>query len=666
MHCLASGWTPWRGALAASLTLALFACGGGSGSGVASGGGGSVEPPVPPPIASAGVYLRAGALSGLSYADASGVNARFFKPGAMTVDSLGNIWVEDVDPRVDALTYSGAETTLRAIDSNGAVKTIGWGVRSQIQPNTSYLGLIADGYGNVHQRYRVGSEIGGPTYWVGTAFSTLSNPTAAPDMPQARNCVPDYYGNMLGMDKRGALYCLEQLPGDGAGISLVKHSANETTLIPQVRANGDTEQTFFRLPQFSFDAVGNAFFLDSAQFSGHGGGGASYTGVRKLIPSLGYATVLWTQAGSPDYVDGDSGVAFMKAPQDLQLDGAGNMYFRDNKSSGDYIRKLTPAGTMTTVAGPLGGNKNFAVTPNGEVVRFEGLQLVAYDANGGKRAVAGSPVETQGNGNGTAAQARFNGPTGVTVDNNANIYVADSNNNLVRKIDTAGNVSTLASVSGPRGIVFDGQRSLYVTGDSRELIKVDVQTGIVTAVPGSNGLSASALAVDASGKIYTNDWGNLALRVYDPKASGLAFLAQGAFKYASSASPGFRGLAVDSSGNVYLMDPQDAKLRKVSPSGAVSKLPGAAGETVFSVTAGIAVDKVGNLYVTDTDRHVIKKITPDGIVSTVAGSSTVSYAAAGALPASLGFPQGIAVRQVGTSTELVVTDQNAVLSITLD
>ena len=691
--------------LMAFAVLALHACGGGGGVGS---NGSSSEPPGPPPIGAAGIYLKAGALSAQTYVDGAGSAARFHQPGAMTVDSLGNIWVEDADPNADLLASNGADTTLRTIDAGAVVKTVARSARPlPAQGYRIYYGLVADGYGNVYQRY--GDT---PNAWtgysdtVGTRFSAQQPATPAPDLPAGRFCQPNTDPMLMGMDKRGALYCSE------SGF-LVRYGANgiATTLAkgfsPALGVNGDANvATYAGLPVLSFDASGEGYFIDKWSQWGHAP--IVRFDLRKISAGGTFSTLFTFHASSGGFVDGEPGVSTMAKPAELQWDGSGNFYFRDTQletslSPKYYIRKLTPTGAISSIAGPFDVPStvnpdlplNFAVTQAGEVLRFEGTQLIAYAPNGGKRAVAGiaDVPNTMGIADGVAAQARFNHPLGVALDHDGNAYVADFANHLIRKIDSAGNVTIFAGLAGafgaddgigsvarfyhPRAIVFDGQNSLYVAHDVGStpvppaqvsyLRKIDLRSAAVSTVAAGAGVRINALAADSAGKIYMNDLGGLALRVFDPQTGKLSSLAPGAFAFPTpySLNYDFRGLAVDSLGNVYTLDPVDAKLRKVSPAGVVSNLPGVAGQTAFASSSGLAMDKAGNLYVADTARHLVRKIAPDGSMTTVAGTSSVSHAVAGALPGTLGLPMGLALRQIGTRTELVITDQNAVLSIAL-
>ncbi|MCX7175269.1 MAG: hypothetical protein NT159_15380 [Proteobacteria bacterium] len=643
----------------------------------------------------------------------------------MVVDSLGNIWVEDIDPGVDASYGDGRETVLRAIDATGAVKTVARNNRPTGSANAnSYAGLTADGYGNVYELvdrmtvFEIGSRAA--SSGVSQAFSTLNPPVPGPDLPDSRSCetrsleAQFHENNLAGVDHRGALYCAHREPLWG----LFKYAAGQ----PAVRVarslgpgwvDGDASiASYASMSSLVFDPNGNGYFVDRYSVPGHGSG--TYIGIRR-ITQQGIFSTQFSNRSQPGYVDGGPDVALVNTPAELQVDGASNVYFSDTPlldRTGTtllYIRKLIPSGAVATVAGSFpvvsigsGVPKvNFVVDAPGNIYRFDQSQLTRIAPDGSKSAFAGVVDETASQ-DGIGSQARFTHPLGVAADAVGNVYVADCGAHTVRKIDAKGNTTTLAGKPGesgnedgigaaarfkcPRAIVADAFGNLYVTHDwgmtwNGSLRKIDAKTGAVTTIAATRALTASGLAVDAAGRVYTNDLVNNALRVYDPHTDTFPFIAPRGFVYsvlnATSARGEFAGMTVDEKGNIYLIDPQDGKLRKVDSRGTVSdlygapgggnvsNLPGAGGAMSFPATAGLAIDSAGNLYVADSWRHVIRKIAPDGTMITVAGVPSSYYAKPGALPGFLGSPVGIALRPGVSGTQLFVSDENSVLSIVL-
>lgn len=206
---------------------------------------------------------------------------------------------------------------------------------------------------------------------------------------------------------------------------------------------------------------------------------------------------------------------------------------------------------------------------------------------------------TAGSSNGTGSSARFNQPFSITRDGSGNLYVADTNNNTIRKITPAGVVSTLAGTPGVQGSA-DG------------------------AGTAASFYSPRGVAVDASGNVYVADMGNNSIRKITP-AGVVSTLATG------FSNP--FGVAVDATGTVYVADTYHQTICKVTPSGTVSILAGMTGvfgdldatgtAARFYLPQGLAVDASGYVYVADTFNDAVRKISPTGVVTTVAGSNSL-------------------------------------------
>jgi sugar lactone lactonase YvrE len=260
-------------------------------------------------------------------------------------------------------------------------------------------------------------------------------------------------------------------------------------------------------------------------------------------------------AGSSGSANGTGSAARFYLPSGAAVDGAGNVYVADTGNS--TIRKVTPAGAVTTLAGKAG---------------------------------------VTGSANGTGSAARFYYPNGVAVDGVGNVYVADTDNNTIRKVTAGGAVTTLAGLSGSSGFVN--------------------ATGSVARFFGPFGV-----AVDKAGNIYVADTRNNAIRKVT--AAGVVTTLTGG-TYGSKDGTGIAaqfnfpsGVAVDSATNVYVADYGNNTIRKVTPAGVVTTLAGLTGVSgtnngtgsaaLFYLPSGVTVDSVGNVYVADTGNHTIRK-----------------------------------------------------------
>ena len=303
------------------------------------------------------------------------------------------------------------------------------------------------------------------------------------------------------------------------------------------------------------DASGNLFVAD-----------ASANVIRKVTPG-GAVSVFAGTAGSAGFQDGSGAAARFNQPGGLAFDPAGNLYVADTGNA--LIRKISPAGAVTTLAGDasLRGNVDGA----GSAARFNHPTGIAFDAAGNayvsdtfthtlRKITPAGAVTTLAGANGVTgstdgggAEARFNHPAGLAVAADGTIYVADTNNQTIRKITTGGVVSTLAGLAG-------------VTG-------ADDGTGNTALFN-----QPTSLAVDASGTLYVADTGNALIRRVTAAGAvslvagvpGIAGFADGVGLDALFDQP--RGLVLDGIGVLVVADTGNAALRKVAANAAVTTL----------------------------------------------------------------------------------------------
>jgi sugar lactone lactonase YvrE len=323
-------------------------------------------------------------------------------------------------------------------------------------------------------------------------------------------------------------------------------------------------------------------------------------------------TTLAGKAGVSGNADGQGAAATFSFSTYVAMDTAGNLYVSD--SGNNEIRKVTPAGAVTTLAGSPG------------------------------------PSGLGGNVNGTGTAALFDNMSGIAVDKSGNVYVADHNNYLIRKISPAGVVTTFA---GNTAEVLAGAGGMDGTGTAATFD--DLQ----------------GLAVDSSGNLAIAD-GRANIRTATP-AAVVSTLA-GSLNHVAGSQDGLGanalfnypgGVAVDGGGNIYVADTMNNQIRKVTPAGAVTTIAGNAGvagsadgtgeAATFNAPTGIALDGSGNLFVADTNNNLIRMITPAGVVTTIAGKSGVYGSANGTGDGALfNDPYGVVLDSSGN---LYVVDQ---------
>ena len=287
----------------------------------------------------------------------------------------------------------------------------------------------------------------------------------------------------------------------------------------------------------------------------------------------------------------------------------------------------------------------------------------------------------------TLDQALSATPSGLTIDINGNLYVADTGNDRIKKIQNlSSGTASVSSVLGgggtdyntcsgsklysPYGVAVDSAGTLYVAEQNKTAVRYadcSVLPG-VSAVYGTGSAQASLSGIALSGNLlYVADTGNRVIRlitnngVHSGISSTLAGAGTNGYVDGPSLTAAFSsptGIAVSSSGDVYVTDTNNCVVRKIS-AGQVTTLAGA-GPTSCSSTdgtataarfdhpSGIALDPTsGNLYVADTVSNKIRRITPQGVVTTIAGSGISGSADGTGTSATFNTPTGIAVDSNG-------------------
>ncbi len=280
------------------------------------------------------------------------------------------------------------------------------------------------------------------------------------------------------------------------------------------------------------------------------------------------ATVSTVAGSEKGYQDGTGANAYFSGPAGVCVDAQGNLFVADHYNQ--KIRKITPAGVVTTFAG-----------------------------------------SDRGYADGTGAAAKFWNPTGIAIDPQGNIFVADPGNHRIRKITPGGAVSTVAGTD-PYG---------YADG------------------PGGSArfFSPEDLALDAQGNIYVGDANNYKVRKITP-GGVVSTLAGSTYGYLDGAGTGAqfytpRGMQCDAQGNVYVSDYFNNKIRKITPAGVVTTLAGstygwadgAPATAKFDGPRGMIVTAQGEIYVTEDRNNTIRKLAANLTVSTLCGQPGLTW-----------------------------------------
>lgn len=321
--------------------------------------------------------------------------------------------------------------------------------------------------------------------------------------------------------------------------------------------------------------------------------------------------------------------------------------------------------------------------------------------------IAGGLCPTCGGSlDGSGSAARFDGPDGIVLGPDGNLYVAERNSGTIRKVSQQGVAVTLAGSAGapgsadgaggaarfnePTRLEADIDGNLYVTDTGNSTIRQVSASGAVTTLAGAAGECGSAdgnagnarfckpqgITLDRNGNLYVADTANHTIRRIDRSnnvttiagAAGACGSADGRGAQARFCEP--QDIKVDDDGYLYVADTANSTIREISPSGDVRTIAGAAGQcgsvdgqgaaARFCRQAGLTIDGAGNLFVADTGNGTIRRIGTSGEVNTVIGVAGAQNVVLGPLPGSLNAPRGITVLAAGS---LAATSQNMVLRL---
>lgn len=527
-------------------------------------------------------------------ANGDGVNARFMRPKGIAVDGNGIIYVAD--------TF---DATIRRISPTGVVTTLAG--RSQV-------GGYRDGVGNT---------------------ALFANPLDVAVSP------------------KGDIYVADE--GNSA-IRKITFSGHVTTYLnpPATQegmdADGRLNVAGISAPEaLAFDSAGNLFVSEIES-------------LRKIGTDGYVTTIAGMKSGPPKSVSGIGKLASFSNPGHPSIDKFGNLYVADDTE----LRKVMPDGNATSFAGSS---------------------------------------TSSGYRDGHATVARFNQPRGITSDKFGNLYVDDSQNGVIRKISASGEVTTLAGtiavhahkdgigvqaqLDWPTQILSDASGNVYFTEANAHVVrKIDV-AGIVTTiagVPGEAGLrdgigikarfnKPSSIALDEFGHLFVYDAGSGAFREVDLSTFSVKTLEKKLRTSDNAPVPDDdpKQFVLDSNENIYFS--RAATIRKVNELGRSSILAGRTGivgsrdgdasNALFSRPSCLARDGIGNIFVCDGDMKTyftrIRKIDPEGTVSTLVGSQSSSGITLGH-PGLLDFVSSITVI---SEKQIALTSGHAVLVVNL-
>ncbi len=677
------------------------------------------------------------------YLDGSAASAKFSSPTGITADNSGNLYVTDGGTLIRKITPGGIVSTLAGAVATGYVNGTGTAARFN-----GLIGITINAAGNLFAVDRYNYRIRKIT--AAGVVSTFAG-DGGTDSYDGKGTHSGFGSpHDIIADKSGNLYVLEYY----APMRKITPDTTVTSITltsMETAADGDPDSFGFPIG-LTIDSLNNLYttevYVDVA--------GSNI--IRKITPLKVASRLAGYDGSDGLVADGVGPAAHFYNPYGITADNNGNYYIVDQHRIRKLsVVKLNPFITSTGLASStqsfrVSGNNlahNISLTPptgyevsvsptsgfgtgltfipisgerpsitvyirlknsSGAGVHNGNISISCIGATTKLLPVTGytfGPVlrfdpiavttlagSTKGFADGTGAAAQFSIPRGVCINTTGTILVADQGNNRIRKVTTAGIVTTFAGSGAPglvnatgtaaqfnqpMGVITDALNNTYVADNINNVVRKITSAGVVTTFAGStkgfaNGVGSAAkfntlqgVSIDTSGNIYVADATNNRVRKITTAASVSTFAGSSAAGLVNDTGgvAQFRrpvGAAVDAGGNVYIADIDNSAIRKISPAGVVTTLAGSTkgfadgtgASAQFNQPNGVAVDVSGNVFVADAGNNRIRKISPLGVVTTLAGTTAGFIDSIGTL-SKFNQPKGLAVDASGN---IYVADAN--------
>ena len=634
---------------------------------------------------------------------ALGLNS-FRRPYGTAVDSSGNIYIADYDNnKIRKLDTAGNLTTVAGPSqgsrssgttngSSGDLSTARFKKPSGIVIDTSGNLIITDTDNHCIRKIDLGTNTASTFSGLCGSSGNADGVTGAARFKKPQGLAIDASDNVYIADTSNRK--VRKLDSSGTATTLA--GTGSSGLV-----NGSTTNARFRDPvAIVIDSSGDLFVADKTNHA-----------IRKIDTTNLIVSTYVGGIGSGS-LDGDVSVAQFNQPHALALASNGDLYIADRYNH--RIRRVNSSKQVDTIAG--NGNRGFldgkalegsfneviglSINDNDLIISdFSNQRLRKLDLS--TISSSSNPVDKSiffnddlyvssytgglaGFQDGARLGARVNNPLGLKSDSQGNIYIADASNHRIRKLDTNGNITTIAGIGGsgnaegnaltaaqfndPADIAIADNGDIYVADRDNNAIRKIVGSTVSTVI--NTGLNKpQGLAFDNSGNLLIADTSNHRIKIYDGSTVndyagvGRGFVNGAALSVAKFNNP--IGIAVASNGDVFVADSSNHIIRKIS-NGFVSTHAGTAnasfsdGEDIasaFSSPAYLAIDKSNHLLVTDRNNNRIRLIDKSGDkVYTLAGTGPRGFLDAKVDSAKLGFITGIAVLD---DNSVIFSDQSS-------
>jgi hypothetical protein len=368
----------------------------------------------------------------------------------------------------------------------------------------------------------------------------------------------------------------------------------------------------------------------------------------------------------------------------------------DNQSqNGSFLNTALLINHHPTISNAI-SRLNIYTAMKNKIALYLAISIISLRVTAQNISTVAGTGTTGYSGDGAAATAaQLNGPMSIAVDAGGNIYFADRNNFVVRKINTSGMITTIAgnhanawsgdngpatdaAISDITGVATDAAGNVYIADKSNNRIRKVDAAGIITTIAGTgtagfagdNAPATDALlntprgvATDAAGNVYIGDVGNQRIRKISTMGIITTVAGTGTAGYNGDHIPatdaqlhGPYNVAINAAGELYIADVDNQSIRKVATDGTITTVAGtgtagysgdgsAATAAALTEPISVATDPAGNLYIADAWNFRVRKVNPAGIINTVAGNGVAGFAGDGvpAVIAQLNDPYGIAV-----------------------